>query len=190
MRKEHTAEMLEPTGIPGGIAFEGNPFDEVFDEVEATEDETDGAFEPFTFDDNRIDVESVIALTARLAQVLAQEADYLGEMKIRDVGRIQREKTQLLEALEAQKRYIDRNPELLDEMDDNECLELAQIVEIFNKVLAENHRRLLVAREVNARVVEAIAEVVQEASKGARYDENGHCERDSRTVSMSLNQTI
>ncbi len=138
----------------------------------------------------RVDVESVITLTARLAQVLAEEADLLAEMRVREIEGLQKEKLQLLEALEAQKRFIDRNPEVLAYVSDEDCLELAQIIEIFQTVMKENHRRLLIAREVNKKVVEAIAEVMADAAKNGMYDKKGMPERVDGSLSMSLNQTI
>lgn len=139
---------------------------------------------------SRVDVDSVISLTARLAQVLAEEADLLAEMRVREIEGLQKEKLQLLDALEAQKRFIDRNPEVLAYVSDEDGLELAQIIEIFQTVMKENHRRLLIAREVNRKVVEAITEVMADAAKNGMYDKKGLPERTESGLSMSLNQTI
>lgn len=164
------------------IRFDQDAFsDEFIDDMEVAE-----------FDDSQplVDVDSVITLTARLAQVLAEEADLLAEMRVREIEGLQKEKLQLLGALEAQKRFIDRNPEVLADISDEEYLELAQIIEIFQSVMKENHRRLLIAREVNRKVVEAITEVVADAAKNGMYDKKGMPERAAGSLSMSLNQTI
>ncbi len=162
------------------IRFEQQSFEDDY----ANDDE-------FALDESmRVDVDSVIALTARLAQVLAEEADLLAEMRVREIEGLQKEKLQLLEALEAQKRFLDRNPELMASISDEECLELAQIIEIFQTVMKENHRRLLIAREVNRKVVEAITEVVAEANKNGMYDHKGLPDKLEGGISMSLNQTI
>ena len=144
----------------------------------------------FPVDPGRVDVDSIIALTARLSHVLAAEVDCLGAMKIQGVGALQREKLALLEALETQKRFIDRNRDLLKRVSDEEMLELAQIIEIFQNVLRENHHRLLVAREVNRTVIDAIADVVRESGRGGIYDETGKPECLGRIFPMNLNQTI
>lgn len=161
------------------IRFEQQSFDDEYADDEFALDES-----------TRVDVDSVIALTARLAQVLAEEADLLAEMRVREIEGLQKEKLQLLEALEAQKRFLDRNPELMAAISDEECLELAQIIEIFQTVMKENHRRLLIAREVNRKVVEAITEVVAEANKNGMYDHKGLPDKLEGGISMSLNQTI
>ena len=175
---KHTAR--KNTAGPA-IAFERPSLEEGFID--------DGADE-FPIEIDNIDIDSIIALTARLAQVLAEEADYLGEMKISLVGELQKEKLALLDAIEAQKKFIDRNPELLARMSDDEALELAQIVEIFQSVLQENHRRVLVARDVNRTVVEAITAAVKETDAHSIYDERGRPEAVGKAISMNLNQTI
>lgn len=163
------------------IRFEQDAFDD-----EAEFDEEDYNEEMLS----RVDVDSVIALTARLAQVLAEEADLLAEMRVREIEGLQKEKLQLLDALEAQKRFIDRNPEVMAQVSDEDALELAQIIEIFQTVMKENHRRLLIAREVNKKVVEAIADVMADAAKNGMYDRKGMPERIDGSLSMNLNQTI
>lgn len=166
------------------IRFEQDAFAAGYED-DASYDDADDEYDPLS-----VDVDSVIALTARLAQVLAEEADLLAEMRVREIEGLQKEKLQLLDALEAQKRFLDRNPHLLASINDDECLELAQIIEIFQTVMKENHRRLLIAREVNRKVVEAISEVVQDAAKNGMYDNKGLPERVEGGISMSLNQTI
>lgn len=163
------------------IRFEQEAFD---DEMEFNEEDYNEEML------SRVDVDSVIALTARLAQVLAEEADLLAEMRVREIEGLQKEKLQLLDALEAQKRFIDRNPEVMADVSDEEALELAQIIEIFQTVMKENHRRLLIAREVNKKVVEAIADVMADAAKNGMYDKKGMPERVDGSLSMNLNQTI
>lgn len=176
--------------VPEPIAFEQDLTEEEFYEDEMSDDEVPSAREEQALKGKRIDVESIVALTVRLAQILAQEADLLAEMKIKDIEKLQKEKTSLLDALESQKRFIDRNPELIKQMTDEECLELAQIIEIFQTVMRENYRRLLIAKEVNMKVVEAISSVVKDATKNGFYDEAGRPELSTQTVSMAVDKRI
>lgn len=171
--------------VADAVRFERDVFTDGYEEGADCSEDAAAAYDPAT-----VDVDSVIALTARLAQVLAEEADLLAEMRVREIEGLQKEKLQLLDALEAQKRFLDRNPHLLHAITDEECMELAQMIEIFQTVMKENHRRLLIAREVNRKVVEAISEVVQEAARNGMYDHKGLPERVEGGISMSLNQTI
>lgn len=138
-----------------------------------------------------VNVENVIVLTARLAQVLAEEADLLANMKISAIEGLQREKMLLAGALEKQKKLFDRFPSKLHDMDYEERERLEQIIEIFDSIMRENYRRLLVAREVNRKVVEAIAEVINEASSQASYNKKGLSEAGSaESLSVSVDKRI
>jgi flagellar biosynthesis/type III secretory pathway chaperone len=120
-----------------------------------------------------VNVENVITLTARLAQVLAEEADLLADMRIAGIESLQREKMLLARALEKQKKMFDRFPEKRHEISDEEYDRLEQIIGIFESIMRENYRRLLVAKEVNRKVVEAIAEAVSDAAVQGFYDKHG-----------------
>lgn len=135
-------------------------------------------------------VNDIIALTARLAQVLAQEADLLQEMKVSKIADLQKEKLVLTAALEVQKRQFDKDPSLMDGVTQEEKEDLKAVVGIFNTILEENHRRLLMAKEVNQRVVEAITEVVTETSNQGVYNDKGTADGSGHALSVTLNKTI
>lgn len=120
-----------------------------------------------------INVEDVITLTARLAQVLAEEADLLADMRLAGIEALQREKMLLARALEKQKKLYDRFPHKRDEIDGEERERLEQIISIFESIMRENYRRLLIAKEVNRKVVEAIADAVSDAAAQGLYDKHG-----------------
>lgn len=137
-----------------------------------------------------VNVENIIILTARLAQVLAQEADMLADMRIASIEALQREKLLLAGALEKQKQLFDRFPHKLHEIEDDERERLEQIIDIFDGIMKENHNRLLVAREVNRKVVEAIADAVTEASAQALYNHKGVNGPGAEAYSVTLDKRI
>ena len=124
-------------------------------------------------DVTRIRIPDVITITARLAQLLAEEADLLESMKISKIADLQNEKKILVDALDAMKTQIRRQPVLLEEISDDERDDLFEVVSVFNQILEENYRRLTMARAVNAEVVQVITEAVQEASRKDIYDRKG-----------------
>lgn len=133
----------------------------------------------------------LIVLTARLAQLLAEEADLLESMKISKITDLQNEKTMLTNALEAMKKHISKHPEIMDELSAQERDDLESVVKIFNEILEENYHRLTMARAVNQRVVQAITEVVQEATKGDVYDRTGITGKPTvDSVSVTLNEKV
>jgi hypothetical protein len=130
---------------------------------------------------------NIIALTARLAQVLAEEADQLEAMNIKKVGELQKEKLLLTGALEREKKLLERYPGSLASMTEEDKQDLRSVMEIFNAILAENYRRLLVAREVNGRVVDAISDAVNEATANSVYDKKAkpdHVARENLSVTL------
>ncbi len=130
---------------------------------------------------------NIIALTARLAQVLAEEADQLEAMNIKKVGELQKEKLLLTGALEREKKLLERHPDSLHTMSEEDKQDLRAVLDIFNAIMAENYRRLLVAKEVNARVVDAIGDAVNEATMNSVYDKKAkpdHAARENLSVTL------
>ncbi len=136
-----------------------------------------------------IDVGILKLLLSRLAQILAQEADMLDSMEIQKLATVQKEKKALVDALEKQKKLIARRGQFLDGLDEDEEEELRDLVEVFEAIAHENHKRLLVAKEVNGRVVQAIAELANEQSQQHFYTKLGERAGDP-SVSVSLNRSI
>lgn len=138
-----------------------------------------------------VELRDMIAVTTRLAQILAEEVDCLDEMRISDIEKLQDEKRKLSRTLEVMKREVDRRPEIKHSFAADEVEVFAQVSEIFDEVLQENHRKLLIAKEINFRVVQAISDVVREEAVRTGYDRRGATgEHRDTTPSVSLNKTI
>lgn len=144
-----------------------------------------------TIDFQKVRVEDVIHLTARLAQVLAEEADLLEQMQITRVGELQKEKTMLTHALELMKKQLMKQPEALEEIDAQTRDDLQEVIAVFNQILEENYRRLDVARRVNQRVVEAVTDVIAEQNKREGYDQKGQSGgHHDQALSVTLNEKV
>jgi len=139
----------------------------------------------------KLDVRAIITVTARLAQLLAEEVDLLAEMKVAKVKDLQNEKLFLTNALEAQKKLIAKKPEVMETIPSQDRHDLEEVVEIFNNVLEENHRKLMVAKEINQRIVQAVTSVVKDQSKSKVYDGKGvNGVAPYESLSVTLNQTV
>lgn len=139
----------------------------------------------------QIKVQDVITLTARLAQLLAEEVDLLGGMKVSKIESLQQEKIFLTNALQAHKKLIDKHPYLVDTIPSRDKKDLEDVVEVFNNILEENHRSLLLAKQVNHKIVQAITSVVKDSNRRKSYDDRGMNEpAPFETLSVTLNQTI
>lgn len=137
-----------------------------------------------------INMENVTALTARLAQILAQEADLLADMKVKEIEPLQKEKIWLTKAVELQLKRAQKYPYLLDEISEEDKEEFAELMEVFTSVRDENYRRLLAAKEVNQQVVNAITEVVNDHSRRGTYNQAGDEDVSPHSLSVTLNKTI
>jgi len=142
-------------------------------------------------DVNRVGIPDIISLTARLAQLLAQEADYLDDMQVSQIAGLQKEKNMLTRALASVKKHVSKHPEMLEQMDEQEREDLVQVVGIFNQILEENYRRLAMARAVNQEIVKAITEVAQESARNDTYNQKGQSGRPGiDRVSVTLNERV
>ncbi|NBX03158.1 MAG: hypothetical protein EBR02_03670 [Alphaproteobacteria bacterium] len=138
-----------------------------------------------------INVKDVITLTARLAQILAEEVDLLAEMKISKIEALQQEKLFLTSALEAQRKLIDKHPHLSETIPSQDKEDLARVVEVFNGMLEENHHKLLLAKEVNHKIVQAITDVVKQSTQSNVYNGAGTTGfAPFETLSVTLNKRI
>lgn len=163
-----------------------NAYEEEMKTINATAQEM-----PAGIDLERVKVGDVIALTARLAQILAEEADHLESMKISKVADLQHEKIMLTNALDVIKKQVAKHPQLLAEMDEQDREDLTQVITVFHQILEENYKRLNMARAVNQRIVEAITDVVRDQSLKDSYDHKGQSQKPvTQSLSVTLNEKI
>ncbi len=134
--------------------------------------------------------QDVITLTARLAQLLAEEVDLLAEMKVSKIEALQQEKIFLTNALEAQRKLLDKHPHLSETIPSRDKEDLARVVEVFNDILEENNRKLMLAKAVNHKIVEAITDVVRQSAVSNVYDGRGTTGNSYDAISVTLNKHI
>lgn len=140
---------------------------------------------------SQIKIQDVMTLTARLAQLLAEEADLLGAMKIKEIEKLQAEKLFLTNAIDAQRKLIEKHPHLLDTIPSRDKHDMEALVEVFNNILEENHRKLLLAREVNHKIVSAIKDVVKDHTVSKNYSGNGVSQnKPYENLSVTLDKVI
>jgi flagellar biosynthesis/type III secretory pathway chaperone len=133
----------------------------------------------------------IINLTARLAQILAEEVDLLAAMKVGDIKKLQQEKLFIINALDMQRKLIEKHPHLLGTLSFKDKRELEDVIKVFNKILNENHSKLLVAKEINHKVVQAITAVVTKNTRRMAYNGKGATgSAPFEILSVTLNERI
>jgi len=112
-------------------------------------------------------------------------------MKVANIKSLQQEKLFLVNALEAQRKLIDKHPHLMETIPSRDKQDLKEVVEVFNNILAENHRKLLVAKEINHKIVQAITDVVMKNTRRMAYNGKGSTgAAPYETLSVTLNERI
>ncbi len=140
---------------------------------------------------HEIKIQDVITLTARLAQLLAEEVDLLGMMKIKQIEKLQHEKIFITNALEAQRKLLEKHPHMMGTIPSQDKNDLERVIEVFNNILKENHRKLLLAKEVNHKIVSAIKEVVRDHTTSKTYGGDGITHyAPYETISVTLDSRI
>lgn len=138
-----------------------------------------------------IDVGEMIAVTTRLTELLDEEVQLLDAMNITAAGALQPEKEALASVLEAQKKYIESQPEVMDALSDEDRDELAYVVDAFQESLQRNVRLMAVAKAVNQRVVQAIMDTVAEQNSTGAYTKAGiTAGAPKQGISITLNEQI
>lgn len=147
--------------------------------------------QPRTPAPDKINVPDIITLTARLAQLLAEEVDLLGSMNIKQIKELQQEKLFITNALDAHRKVIAKHPHLKETIPSQDKADLEGVVRVFEDILEENHRRLQMAKEVNGMVVNAVTQVVRDAAMSNVYDGQGtKGALGADALSVTLNQMV
>lgn len=134
-----------------------------------------------------IQVNELVAVTARLTEVLRAESLELRAMRIRAVGEMQDEKNKLIGWLEAQKKIIALTPEMKDRLSEEERAEMARVAEAFAVAVEENYHQASIARAVNQRVVQAINDSVRSNEHVNTYNAYGNTRNTVSSTGLPFN---
>jgi hypothetical protein len=138
----------------------------------------------------------LIIVTGRLVELLKRENDALQNHKTNVVHDLLDEKTALSRVYETRFKSLAENPEVLQETDPDLRAQLHTLAAQVDELMGENAKLLRAAIEANRRVVDLIAEAVQNQQPNAgTYGVNAVKSEDgasssSRRVSLSLDQTL
>ncbi len=141
-------------------------------------------------------VNDLVTITSRLIGVMGAEVEKLHNHDIKGVEALQSEKSGLARAYETLIRELRKHPGILMDVAPALREELVAIAKTFQKLLVDNEVALRAAKDVNGRVLKAIAEAVTESRKErTSYSRSGAPEagksgRNASPVSMTLDRTL
>ena len=140
-------------------------------------------------------VNDLIVITSRLIALMTTEVEKLRAHEIKAVEALQKEKTGLANAYETLIRELRKHPGVLKEIEPALRDELVGKAAEFQRLLMKNEAALRAAKDVNARVLQAIADAVVESQKQhVTYSRSGanlaSRSAGNGTASMAINRTL
>ncbi|MCA6228084.1 MAG: flagellar basal body protein [Phenylobacterium sp.] len=134
-------------------------------------------------------VNQMIALTERLTQLIAAEAQAFESNRPQDAAALVEETSRLANLYRLESMRIRSNPDLIAPAPPEDRKRLLQATEAFDAVLARQGRALEAARAVTEGLVQAIAnEVAAQRSRGVGYGPGAQAHIMSLATSITLNQ--
>lgn len=141
-------------------------------------------------------VNDLISITSRLIALMTAEIERLRAHDVKGVEALQSDKAGLARAYETLIRELRKHPGILKDVAPALRDEMVAKAGTFQRLLMRNEAALRAAKEVNARVLQAIADAVIESQKeNVAYSRSGAAQaaktgRASSAVSMTLNRTL
>jgi hypothetical protein len=133
-----------------------------------------------------MDIDELMDVTARLADIMEEETKYLRNMEVDALAKLHEKKMELTRTMEAYQKILRTQPNLLKEADAAKLEQFSLLMEDFTAVVEENFRRTAVARSVNQRVVDTIIEAMSEQKRPGTYNRYGSSNL-KQDMSLSLN---
>lgn len=135
-----------------------------------------------------MDLDDLMDVTARLADVLEEETKYLRDMEIDALAKLHDKKMELTLMLESYQQLLKAQPDMLKSADAEKLAQFTELSEDLTAVVEENFRRTAVARAVNQRVVQTIIETVSEQNRPGTYNRYGNSNlKQDMSLSFNLN---
>lgn len=136
-----------------------------------------------------MDLDELMDVTARLADIMEEETKYLRGMQIDALAKLHQSKIDLTRTLEAYQKELKTRPEMFKDAGEEKLKEFGLLMEDFTAIVEENFRRTAVARSVNQRVVDTIIETVSEQTRPKTYNRYGNSGlKQDMSLSLNLNQ--
>ena len=134
-------------------------------------------------------VNELMDITLRLSDLLAEESALIDAMRFKELPRLHEEKMKLTTVLETYQQVIAADPSFVKRADEKTREELLLRTDDLAFNVEDNFRKVSVARAVNQRVMQAIADVVNEQHRPGTYGRNGQTtSTQDLALSVNLNQ--
>ena len=134
-------------------------------------------------------VDELMETTLRLSDILARESEMITKMQYKELAPLNDEKLKLTAVLEVYQQVMASDPGFVKQADAKTREQLILITDDLAINVEENFRKVSVARAVNARVMQAITDVMSEQHRPSTYGRNGLAsQKHDLALSVNLNQ--
>jgi hypothetical protein len=136
-------------------------------------------------------VEELMAVSIRLAEILNEESALLAAMDISGMAKLHPEKLKLTQILESYQALLRAQPDVMEDVPDAMREKLVQVIVGFGQVMEHNFRQVTTAKVVNHKVVQAITDSLAEQQHLTVYNKTGNHFRagvQMSGVSININQ--
>ena len=129
----------------------------------------------------------LIDVTESLTAVIERESDLLKELRVKEIGALQQEKSSLSGLYELRIREAMQQPEIFKAVDPHTRLRLRVASEAFERSARRNANALRAAMEMNTRMVNTIAKLAtRQQVQPSGYSPNGAAPRFTRRQAHSV----
>jgi|GEM_PF-3049826 len=138
-----------------------------------------------------LDVNELVAVTVRLAEILDEETQLLANMDINGMSRLHPEKLKLTQMMESYQSILRARPDAVDDLPDATRDQLIRVISGFGQIMEHNFRQVATARAVNQKVVQAITDSIAEQQHLTVYTREGnqtYAGVQQSGISINLNQ--
>ncbi len=136
-----------------------------------------------------MNINELIDATSRLSDILVQESDMLTNMRFKELPKLHEEKVKLSTLLETYQRVLAVDPSFVKKADPKRREELLLLTDDLAFNVEDNFKKVAVAKAVNARVMQAIMDVMSEQHRPGTYGRNGlTAQSPDLTLSINLNE--
>lgn len=138
----------------------------------------------------------LIAITARLIELMNREIQLLKSMRPSEIETLQSEKIALVQEYDEHIRQLAEEPEFVASLEPVMRDELWRVTQAFEHAVTENERALRAAGDANGRLIQAVVDASQASARdNGSYNNAGRlaprpAHGDSRRLSLTVDRSL
>ncbi len=125
-------------------------------------------------DAEEFSLDILIVLSRKLTALIVKETNFLRQMKISEIGKLQDEKHMVATILERQQRFLKSDPSIRTNLSADDKTILRQVATEFDAAIHDYQQQLFKAQKVNSMIIEKMVDIVKDhVTKNRSYNNKG-----------------